>query len=147
MQRGTFTSLDKVAGGDSSSPFPQLPLRFECQQSRNTLKPKCSATPRRLQVESGELSNHRLCGRPPLWTSLTCSTCLPLHSDKWKMSTCLSLHLALQWGAAGAEIKVPSGQNTELKRSPFKAWSRSVYSHTCYAYCQEFLPLLLPVPV
>ena len=44
-----------------------------------------------------------------------------------------------QWGAADAEIKVPSGENTELKRSPFKAWSRSVYSHTCYAYCQGFL--------
>ena len=24
-----------------------------------------------------------------------------------------------QWGAADAEIKVPSGENTELKRSPF----------------------------
>ena len=35
-----------------------------------------------------------------------------------------------QWGAADAEIKVPSVENTELKRSPFKAWSRSVYSHT-----------------
>ena len=36
-----------------------------------------------------------------------------------------------QWGAADAEIKVPSGENTDLKRSPFKAWSRSAYSHTC----------------
>ena len=47
-----------------------------------------------------------------------------------------------QWGAVDAEIKVPSGENTELKRSPFKlkAWSRTVYSHTCYAYCQGFLP-------
>ena len=54
------------------------------------------------------------------------------------------LHLShsLQWGAADAEIKVPSGENTELKRSPFIAWSRSVYSHTCYAYCQGFLPCL-----
>ena len=33
-----------------------------------------------------------------------------------------------QWGAADAEIKVPSGENTELKRSPFKARSRSVVS-------------------
>ena len=47
-----------------------------------------------------------------------------------------------QWGAADAEIKVPSGENTELKRSPFQAWSRSVYSHTCYAYCQGVLPCL-----
>ena len=47
-----------------------------------------------------------------------------------------------QWGAADAEIKVPSGENTELKRSIFKAWSRSVYSHTCYAYCQGFLSCL-----
>ena len=52
---------------------------------------------------------------------------------------------APQWGAADAEIKVPSDENTELKSSPFKVWSRSVYSHTCYAYCQEFLPrLFLP---
>ena len=29
-----------------------------------------------------------------------------------------------QWGAADAEIKVPFGENTELKRSAFKAWSR-----------------------
>ena len=34
-----------------------------------------------------------------------------------------------QWEAADTEIKVPSGENTQLKRSPFKAWSRSVYSH------------------
>ena len=47
-----------------------------------------------------------------------------------------------QWGAADAEIKVPSGENTELKRSPFQAWSRSAYSHTCYHYCQGFLPCL-----
>ena len=45
-----------------------------------------------------------------------------------------------QWGAADAEIKVPSVQNTELKGSPFKAWSSSVYSHACCAYCQGFLP-------
>ena len=47
-----------------------------------------------------------------------------------------------QWGAADAEIKVPSGENTALKCSPFGAWSRSVYSHTCYAYCQRFLSCL-----
>ena len=47
-----------------------------------------------------------------------------------------------QWGAADVEIKVPSGENTELKRSPFKAWSRSVHSHTCYAYSKGFLPCL-----
>ena len=47
-----------------------------------------------------------------------------------------------QWGAADAEIKVPSGKNIEHKRFPFKAWSRSVYSHTCYYYCQEFLSCL-----
>ena len=47
-----------------------------------------------------------------------------------------------QWAAADAEIKVQSVENTELKGSPFKTWSRSVYSHTCYAYCQGFLPCL-----
>ena len=39
-----------------------------------------------------------------------------------------------QWGTVDAEIKAPSGENTALKRSPFKALSRSVYSYTCYAY-------------
>ena len=47
-----------------------------------------------------------------------------------------------QWGAADAEIKVPSDENTEVKVSPFKVWRRSVYSHTCYAYSQGFLPCL-----
>ena len=32
-----------------------------------------------------------------------------------------SIRTAPQWGAADAEIKVPSGENTKLKRSPFKA--------------------------
>ena len=50
----------------------------------------------------------------------------------------LSLNLTPQWGAVDAKIKVPFGENTELKRSPFKAWGRSVYSHTCYAYCKGF---------
>ena len=49
------------------------------------------------------------------------------------------LFKTLQLEAADAEIKVPSGENTELKHFPFKAWSRSVYSHTCYAYCEGFL--------
>ena len=34
---------------------------------------------------------------------------------------------APQWGAVDAEIKVPSDENTELKGSPLKAWSRSAY--------------------
>ena len=54
----------------------------------------------------------------------------------------LYMHWPPQWGAADAEIKVPSGDNTELKCSPFKAWSRSVCRQTCYAYCQRFLPCL-----
>ena len=49
------------------------------------------------------------------------------------------MNITPQWGATDAEIKVPSDENTELKRSLFGAWSRSVYSHACYAYCQGFL--------
>ena len=49
------------------------------------------------------------------------------------------LSVAPQWGAADAEIKVPSDENTELKGSPFKAWSRPVYCHACCAYCHGFL--------
>ena len=56
--------------------------------------------------------------------------------------TRLLLSKVPQWGAADAEIEVPSGENTELKRSTFKALSRSAYSHTCYAY---FLISTLPV--
>ena len=50
--------------------------------------------------------------------------------------------VAPRWGAADAEIKVPSDENTELKGSPFKAWSRSVYCQACYAHCQGFPPCL-----
>ena len=49
-------------------------------------------------------------------------------------SACVSVVIGLvlvvsvpRWEAANAEIKVPSGENTELKRSPFKTWSRSIY--------------------
>ena len=35
---------------------------------------------------------------------------------------------------------LPQDLPTVLKGSPFEAWSRSAYSHTCYNYCQEFLP-------
>ena len=46
-----------------------------------------------------------------------------------------------QFGVADVEIKVPTVEkNTKLKGSPFKGWSRLVYSHTYYAYCQEFPP-------
>ena len=34
------------------------------------------------------------------------------------------IQTAPQWEAADAEIKVPSGENTGLKRSPVKAWGR-----------------------
>ena len=44
---------------------------------------------------------------------------------------------ALPPGHTGSRKK-----NTELKRSPFKAWNRSVYCHTYYAYRQGFLPCL-----
>ena len=51
------------------------------------------------------------------------------------------------WGAADAEIKVPSGQNTELRRSPFKAWSRSVYIaiHATLTARNFFLIYTIPV--
>ena len=38
-------------------------------------------------------------------------------------------------------LKTPSVENPELKDSPFKAWSRSGYSHACFTCCQGFLPL------
>ena len=54
----------------------------------------------------------------------------------------MSLVRTPQWGAADAEIEVPSGENTDLKRSPFEAWSRSVYSH---AGVSSLLISVLPV--
>ena len=51
----------------------------------------------------------------------------------WSCHTLWSFHIYViiifscmlpQWGAADAEIKVPSGENIELKYSPFIAWSR-----------------------
>ena len=40
------------------------------------------------------------------------------------------------WDTADTKIK----ENPELKGSPFKSWSRSECSHTCFTYCQGFLP-------
>ena len=48
------------------------------------------------------------------------------------------LGLPPQLGAADAEIKVPSGENAELKHSPFEAWTRSVYRHTSYVSARDF---------
>ena len=63
------------------------------------------------------------------------------HASPYKTSASfLLLAGPPQWGAADAEIKVLSVGNTEFKGSPFKAWSRSVYSHACYIYCQGFPP-------
>ena len=45
-----------------------------------------------------------------------------------------------QRGAADTEIKVPFDKNTDLRGSPFEAWSRSVYCPACFTYCQGFLP-------
>ena len=75
-------------------------------------------------------------------TTLLLLLLLPLHHTAITTTSTTAAATAPQWGAADAEIKVPSGENTELKRSPFQAWNRSVHSHTCYAYCQGFLPCL-----
>ena len=101
----------------------------------------------------GPLGHHRwlhnqfppffLCSPLPSGTWRTPGLSIPWCCFPTSSSVCLVFfHLSPQWGAADAEIKVPSGENTDLKRSPFQAWSRSVYSHTCYAYCQGFLPCL-----
>ena len=62
-------------------------------------------------------------------------------SDSYAVKALLVLPLdPPQWGAADAQSKVPSVENTELEGSRFKAWGMSVYSYICYANCQEFLP-------
>ena len=68
----------------------------------------------------------------------------------WKRT---SIHLLVtlcttpQWGAADAEIKVPSGENTELKRSPFKVWSRSVYTIHATLTANDFFLANFYLPV
>ena len=64
------------------------------------------------------------------------------HSSLLPLTPPPPLFLSPQWGAADAEIKVPSVENTEFTGSPFKAWGRTLYSHTCYTCCQGFLPCL-----
>ena len=78
---------------------------------------------------------------PAFWTfavTLTLNAVIPFFYRTLR----LMMEYSPQWGAADTEIKIPPGENTKLKRSPFQAWSRSVYSHTCYAYCQGVLPCL-----
>ena len=85
-----------------------------------------------------------LCG-PWLWSS--CNGALSLRSSFSVASylcgsPCIWYPISIvspAVGTADAEMKEPSVKNQELKDSPFKAWSRSVYSHACYAYCQGFL--------
>ena len=66
-------------------------------------------------------------------------SCLP---PPFSRSVCLCLPPppppAPSVGSCGRRIKVPSDENTELTGSPFKAWSRSVRCHACYAHCQGF---------
>ena len=56
------------------------------------------------------------------------------------------LSISPRLGAADTEIKVPSGKNTELKRSPFQAWSRSVYivTHATLTAREFFLAYFYP---
>ena len=44
------------------------------------------------------------------------------------------------------KLKYHLVRTQSLNVLPLKAWSRSVYSHTCYAYCREFFPCLLFLP-
>ena len=73
----------------------------------------------------------------------SCRICLLL-IDFSKIETLVDIYcgLFLAVGSCGRRNKVPSDENTEHKRSPFKAWTRSVYSHKCCAYCQEVFPCL-----
>ena len=50
-----------------------------------------------------------------------------------------------QWGAADAEIKVPSGENTELKRSPLKPGiGQSIAIHATLTARDFFLAYFYP---
>ena len=51
--------------------------------------------------------------------------------------------MAPQCGAADAEIKVPSGENTELKRSPIKAWVGQYIAIHASLTARDFSSLLI----
>ena len=53
---------------------------------------------------------------------------------------CIYLAVATVWGTADAEVKHPSVEYTEVKGSPFKAWSRSeyIYSFACAPSAKDF---------
>ena len=56
---------------------------------------------------------------------------------------CVRLHWWYpQWATADTEIRTPSAVESPAadKCFPFKSWSRSEYSHECFAHCQIFLP-------
>ena len=72
------------------------------------------------------------CCVPCLLSSVTSLCLLIIYSFTSSHSKCCQLDPAVGL----------SCENTELRRFPFKAWSRSVYNSTCYTYCQEFLPCL-----
>ena len=50
----------------------------------------------------------------------------------------------LQWGIADAEIKVPSDENTELKDSPFEAWTKYIDMHATLTARDFFLANFYP---
>ena len=72
------------------------------------------------------------------WHGQECPLCDVLYYIKL-CSLSLSLSLSLPAvGAADAEIKIPSFENTVLKGSSFKAWGRSAYSHNATLTARDF---------
>ena len=49
-------------------------------------------------------------------------TTFMVYLERISVQTAPATFVFTQWGAADAEIKVPSVESTELKGSPFKAW-------------------------
>ena len=49
-----------------------------------------------------------------------------------------------QWGTRMRRLDPSVLENPKLIDSPFKAWSRSICGHACYAYCQGFLANFYP---
>ena len=64
----------------------------------------------------------------------------PFLPQFYNLIKCDISSIAAQWGTVAAGIKDPSIENLKFKDSPFKVWSRSEYSRTCFTYCQELLP-------
>ena len=92
-----------------------------------------------LTMESLERERERQCLTVTYLTNAAALNKLHLHSISMLTPT----------PSSGSPISSLCGMEVSCsgaKGSSFRAWSRSEYSHACFAYCQEFLPSIFYCP-